>query len=649
MKTLSSSWRIRSLPCLLCFVVFAAAYLVSTLVLVWRIHTDVPTNLRDGDGCGLACTLASFQEAPKVKSSRENNSNYTVLFRDFVGSPEEHNTTVDGLPLPGPFYQDKLYAVGARLTTSFEHDDDSVHATLFLMPGDFWRRKKSDEIRCQINALNNGVNGTLLPHNKIISTLTFYVEVTGCQTCGGPIAMEYIPAIHGDVNVVNVTMIYTADLSPFVKRTHLSRVLKEKQTKRIGSSGSTEKEKAIRLSFSLEADDKSSILGFGKRLTHLATVDIPLSTGVVGHGGPHIRAASSNAAGKETLSNELLSPSLIAQKPVGVSLCVAVYGEETMRHLPEFVLHHLNVGFEHIVVGVLQTHLGSDVIQKAKSVLSPFLQQGTVVLAGMGLGSDLSCEINIEKNHFYNSCLYHSKGLAKYMGIWDIDEYWLPPLTTEEWLLPGKDLTGRMPDAIESLNRRLGQDYWTNSYYSKVPSILTVMESIQAYQSLNHCGEDWCFHAFPSKTAFRRRIQNENGKDVLVDGNSRTFTIHGDFERRDEEVDSEWSKSVTVTKNAHIAGIHMSGSCRWPSRSPDLFINWWDVTWNDEPYYDARYLEQCRNLRIEGFGLIHHFYSLNRMRPYDISDYNEELPIDEYAENFSPTVQRQLELLQAGM
>lgn len=636
---------------------------MSTLVLLHRIHTNAPTNLRDGGGCGVACTLGGFQGAPKVKSSREeeNNSNYNynytaLLFRDFVGSPEEHNTTVDGLPIPGPFYQDKLYLVGARLTTSFEQDDDSVHATLFLMPGDFWRRKKDGEIRCQINALNNGDNGTLLSHNKVISTLKFYVEVEGCLTCGGPVAMEYIPAIHGDVNVVNVTMIYTADLSPFVKRTHLSRVLKEKQTKRIGSSGSTDKEKAIRLSFSLEADDNSSVSGFfqlapGKRLTHLATVDIPLSTGVVGHGGPQIRTASSNAAGRETLSNELLSPSLITHEPLGVSLCVAVYGEETMRHLPEFVLHHLNVGFEHIVVGVLRTHLGSNLIEKAQSVLSPFLQQGTVVLAGMGLGSepDLSCEINIEKIHFYNSCLYHSKGLVKYMGIWDIDEYWLPPLTTEEWLLPGKDLTVRMSDAIKSLNRRLGQDYWTNSYYSKVPSILTVMESIQAYQSLNHCGEDWCFHAFPSKTAFRRRIQNENGKDVLVDGNSRTFTIHGDFERREEEVDSEWSKSVTRTKNAHIAGIHMSGSCRWPSRSLDLFINWWDVTWNDEPYYDARYLEQCRNLRIEGFGLIHHFYSLNRVRPYDISDYNEELPIDEYAENFSPTVKKQLELLNAGI
>jgi len=564
------------------------------------------------------------------------------FLRDFVGLPEEHNTTVDGFSIPGPFYQDKLYLVGARLTTSFEANNDNVYATLFMMPGDFWHRKKEHKIRCAVNALSNGDNGTLLSHNKVIETLKIYVEVTGCLTCGGPIAMEYIPSIHADANVVNVTMIWTADLSPFVKRTHLSRILKE--TERTTTSSM---EKAIRLSFSLEDDDKRNFqLTPGKRLTHLATVDIPLSTGVVGHGGPQIRSPFSNFTNKgETLSNKL-SPSLIAHKPVDISLCVAVHGEKALRHLPEFVLHHLNVGFDHIIVGVLQTHLGSDIIHHAQSVLSPFVQQGTVVLAGMGLGSDLSCEVDIEKTHFYNSCLYHSKGLAKYMGIWDVDEYWLPPLTTKEWLLPDKStMNGRMPDAIASLNHRFGRDLWQESYYSKVPSILTVMESIQAYHDLNNCGEDWCFHAFPSMTAYRRRITIENETDVLVDGKRRTYTIHGDFERRDKEHDLGWSKSVTRTKNAQVAGIHLSGSCRWPSRSPDLFVNHWDVEWSDEAYGDARYLEMCRNLRIKGFGLMHHFYSLNLMRSYDTDSYSEELPLDEYARYFSHTVQKQLGLL----
>eukprot|EP00986_Skeletonema_menzelii_P014037 scaffold8817_cov148-Skeletonema_menzelii.AAC.1 len=447
-----------------------------------------------------------------------------------------------------------------------------------MMPGDFWRRKKADKIRCAVNALSNGDNGTLLPHNKVIETLKIYVEVTGCLTCGGPIAMEYIPSIHADGHVINVTMIWTADLSPFVKRTHLSRILKETE----GTTTSS-MEKAIRLSFSLEDDDKRNFqLTSGKRLTHLATVDIPLSTGVVGHGGPQIRTPFSNVTNKgETLSNKL-SPSLIAHKPVDVSLCVAVHGEKALRHLPEFVLHHLNVG----------------------------------------------------------------KGLAKYMGIWDVDEYWLPPLTTKEWLLPDKStMNGRMPDAIASLNHRFGRDLWQESYYSKVPSILTVMESIQAYHDLNNCGEDWCFHAFPSMTAYRRRVKIENETNVLVDGKRRTYTIHGDFERRDKEPDLEWSKSVTRTKNAQVAGTHMSGSCRWPSRSPDLFVNHWDVEWSDEAYSDARYLEMCRNLRIKGFGLMHHFYSLNLMRNYDFSEYREELPLDEYARYFSHTVQKQLGLL----
>mmetsp|Transcript_4095 Transcript_4095/g.6833 ORF Transcript_4095/g.6833 Transcript_4095/m.6833 type:complete len:314 (+) Transcript_4095:107-1048(+) len=265
------------------FIFFAGAYLVASTLLLVRYLYVIP----------IPTSLPIFEKEVTVEWWHARQ-----FLRDFVGLPEEHNTTVDGFSIPGPFYQDKLYLVGARLTTSFEANNDNVYATLFMMPGDFWHRKKEHKIRCAVNALSNGDNGTLLSHNKVIETLKIYVEVTGCLTCGGPIAMEYIPSIHADANVVNVTMIWTADLSPFVKRTHLSRILKE--TERTTTSSM---EKAIRLSFSLEDDDKRNFqLTPGKRLTHLATVDIPLSTGVVGHGGPQIRSPFSNFTNKgETL------------------------------------------------------------------------------------------------------------------------------------------------------------------------------------------------------------------------------------------------------------------------------------------------------------------------------------------------------------
>jgi len=172
------------------FIFFAGAYLVaSTLLLVGYLYViPIPTS------------LPIFEKEVTVEWWHARQ-----FLRDFVGLPEEHNTTVDGFSIPGPFYQDKLYLVGARLTTSFEANNDNVYATLFMMPGDFWHRKKADKIRCAVNALSNGDNGTLLSHNKVIETLKIYVEVTGCLTCGGPIAMEYIPSIHADANVVNVT------------------------------------------------------------------------------------------------------------------------------------------------------------------------------------------------------------------------------------------------------------------------------------------------------------------------------------------------------------------------------------------------------------------------------------------------------------
>ena len=75
-----------------------------------------------------------------------------VRFRPFVADPKYHNKTVNGRAIPGPFLNERLFLIGARLTTSYVPHDESVHVDVFGFPGD-WLVKRDGSIICELDKL----------------------------------------------------------------------------------------------------------------------------------------------------------------------------------------------------------------------------------------------------------------------------------------------------------------------------------------------------------------------------------------------------------------------------------------------------------------------------------------------------------------
>jgi Glycosyltransferase family 92 len=133
--------------------------------------------------------------------------------------------------------------------------------------------------------------------------------------------MEYIPTKSHDVNCKIAHLIWRCNLSPYIFKTHIG------QLTHIRVSVYTRKN---------EFHDNASL--------PLLTVDVPVETSTVGY------------AGRRPLVKSSQEPSFIetvAQAgPIGVILCLAGVRRNAMWYLPEWIQHHLNVGVDHIFIGV---------------------------------------------------------------------------------------------------------------------------------------------------------------------------------------------------------------------------------------------------------------------------------------------------------
>ena len=565
------------------------------------------------------------QHSGRKETTASRDPHWVTLPPDF--DPSTHNRTIDASStLPGLFWEKRLWLLGVRLTRTNLSELSSSTATyaltVFGMPGDFHGRIKEGDIRCPANAWYNAENGTLLSypdtHTKVKLFYSLFTDNERNRGNNSAILhpLEFLRSMSTDTNQNNNTLIWHGGSIPLGA---LGRV----------GPGSAKQEVALRVTlhaaFVDESDDKT---------LPILTVDIPLSTGIVGQAGPQIVSST-------------------LQTTREAALCVAIYGGNTINYLPEFILHHIQLGFGPIVVGVVDAAIGSPTIQHARSYLRDFIDEGLVDISAMGLPSPLEppleCEVNVRKEHFYNTCLYHAKGRSPYMGIWDIDEYWMPPTEV------------RVNNTLNNKNKRLpywsnNQDHslWEQSNYSTVLSVGQIMKYIQRYQEFHGCGESWCYHTFPSWTVWLRRRHGENGSarsdDFLP---SRPGRISEDFELRSTEVDPFWAKSITRTQYSFMGGLHVPGSCRLPTTPPGTFVARKDAGWTSKPYHEENDQIVCRNLGVPEYGMMHHYYSLNRIRSIEKSGYRDdclddnEQPtscvIDEYVHSFGATIRKQME------
>ncbi|KAI2495415.1 hypothetical protein MHU86_19090 [Fragilaria crotonensis] len=316
-------------------------------------------------------------------------------------------------------------------------------------------------------------------------------------------------------------------------------------------------------------------------------IDIPLHTGVVGHGGPQIRSS------QQGYFTPLIQQTDEEQTPMDVGLCVAIFGSSSTRYIAEFVQHHKNVGISHIVVG-MDTTMDSEDLYAAEEVLRPFIDEGFVVLQATGLNDYFTCDTDLAKLHFYHQCLYYFKGLYEYSATWDLDEYWMPPVQLE---ITGKNSfkygfesieDEEVPRIEESVTQAKNQSVelhfiqrsshsafsdlvtsdplWRRSNYSKSISILDVLKAVEQFHKYRGCEDKWCYYLTPSYHSFLKKSVE------------RTHRIGHDFDKRDAKSDRTWRKGIARTQVAMMGGFHLPGSCRFP---------------DDPEFYPYSQIEEC--------------------------------------------------------
>lgn len=594
----------------------------------------------------------NFFTSAKIRKSNDNSlstplsgSNSTrsgrVHFRHFTGDPQHHNKSVTtGESLPGPFFNEQLFLIGARLTTSYIQNVSDVHFDVFGFPGDWVspgpRDGLSPNLVCDITKQLKNWSFASIKNITSPSSGRLYCQLecnqkdhselmmkTRGDECGHPIEMKLIPLKSGDGNQQGTTFIWRCNVTKYLQKSDI-------MTQVAARNG---KQSSVRIRLLWYGNETHGLREEPFDKSQVTELEIPLHTAVVGHGGPQIR---SRDHGYFSSTNN--------EKSMQVGICLSIYGDNPSQYLPEFVQHHKNIGFQQIVIGV-ETTMGSNDLSRAEAILRPYIDEGFVVLQATGLKTFFNCTVEIQKLHFYHQCLYHFKGLSKYIGIWDLDEYWLPPDRSKKFVDNYKSIphhegfSGTNPYARRVNNITVNQPFsnffvsrhplvvpsdrvtsdplWQGSNYTTALSIQATMEAIEKSYDDIGCKQRWCYHLFPSYSVHAKK------------GITRTGRIGNDFYKRIENSTRTWKKSIVQTRYAMMGGFHVSGSCQYPD-DPEFYV------YAAEP----ECLPQLWDMGDAGS--IHHFGSLvlySRERPYLESDVVD----DEYLMLYAQTVSMQLD------
>ena len=271
---------------------------------------------------------------------------------------------------------------------------------------------------------------------------------------------------------------------------------------------------------------------------------IPLHSGAVGLAGP------------ENLSLK----SLVGRdKPFHLTLCVARIAPNGIPVLGQFIDHHQHVGIDHVVLGFDVDIAGSNVVENFKNQRKKQFLDGR--LAAMVVPTPLFNSI-LGGEHFIQACLYHAKSISKYLGVWDLDEFWL-------------------------LNK-------TNA-----PGALTNLVDSYGLYTENGIRSDWASIVLPSYNVLPQPLSQKPRSGVLA----------LDFPCRSTVMDDTRLKSISKVRNIFSHNSHYALSAlRNGTR--------------DVPGHPLRpYLAEGPLMQSIGeFGSIHHYISMFTERYFQASD-----------------------------
>lgn len=279
-------------------------------------------------------------------------------------------------PFPGLFWNGKLHILGVRLTTSYDNQDQSVSFDMFGHAVGEGANAKLQQRHSE------AADSTPLLSFQDASQQTLYCQVhTGRHT--ERVVMQNVPSVSLDRKSEHVQLIWRCDISAYLTKSEMIQ------------------QSYVRVSVFSGPEQESA----AKRA--IVTADIDVDTGSLGHAGPFLKSEKYPSFVKQVAQDG----------PVDVVLCVGEIVRLSTVFLPEFVQHHINVGFSHIVLG-LDT-MDEPLVRKLQSQLAHNIDQGVVVLS---VSSDVAEDSQVRKLRFYNQCLYHAKGMSEYVMTLDLDE-----------------------------------------------------------------------------------------------------------------------------------------------------------------------------------------------------------------------------------
>lgn len=219
--------------------------------------------------------------------------------------------------------------------------------------------------------------------------------------------------------------------------------------------------------------------------------NVPTQSDKLGMGGP---------------DNTLTRPIAMLPK-VKFMMCVGGIRANGVHLLPEFLRHHLRMGFEHFMLGLQDSAAES----KIMNILNKLVSTNVVVTQTFDFKYVSLVRRDLAKLVFYESCLAYAKTKAEFVMNLDLDEYWMP-----------------------------AQLEWTIGDVVK-----------QAHTS--NCPSDWCFLSFPTVSTWRRFPSRSTGQITNVANELQWRNAgNGSF---------VWQKSITKTSRAFTSGFHTFGTC----------------------------------------------------------------------------------------
>ncbi|CAE7267252.1 unnamed protein product, partial [Symbiodinium microadriaticum] len=212
----------------------------------------------------------------------------------------------------------------------------------------------------------------------------------------------------------------------------------------------------------------------------------------------------------------------------------------------EFFQHHFNLGVQHMHIAATYTW-GSPNMNMFVEAVRPYIDDSLMSVTSEAGDEDLvygflgmSMDRDNVKIFNVNMCLYHAKGVADYVAIWDIDEYFIPKPPHHSIM----DVI-RSADTFEPLTPLVGDPFKLFPQWKG--------------------GRGWadgdahplCYLMLSSEVLYRP-------KGTPVEGDPKAPWVGNRFTRQTEtgKKGLGFKKSILPTRKIFQGALHMSGGCK---------------------------------------------------------------------------------------